>query len=216
MPSVCNTSVACAMLVLRVCNRYVSQVRDALYEATVAVLAEVGWDGLTLERVAERAKRSRVTLWRNGITRESLLEALLMRLAEGYRDAMVPVLASRGSVRERLERTMYALCDVVDAHAQVLAVSDEMFHRAAEISDIPMGFLDPFLRVIADARAAGELRGGIKDVDLADVLFNGTAWPYLHFRVRHHWPAARAKRLLVTALLNGVLQPSAPGGSSKG
>jgi AcrR family transcriptional regulator len=204
------------MLVLRVCNRYVSQVRDALYEATVAVLAEVGWDGLTLERVAERAKRSRVTLWRNGITRESLLVALLMRLAQGYRDAMVPVLASRGSVRERLERTMYALCDVVDAHAEVLAVSDEMFHRAAEISDIPMGFLDPFLRVIADARAAGELRGGIKDVDLADVLFNGTAWPYLHFRVRHHWPAARAKRLLVTALLNGVLQPSAPGGSSKG
>jgi len=206
MASVCNTRVACAILVLRSCNRYVACVRDELYEATVAVLAEVGWDRLTLERVAERAGRSRVTLWRNGVTRESLLDALLMRLAEGYRDAMLPVLSSSGSIRERMERTMHALCDVVDAHSQVLAVSDEMFHRAAEISDIPMRFLDPFLRVIADARAAGQLRDGIKDIDLADVLFNGTAWPYLHFRVRHEWPAARAKRLLVTTLLDGVLK----------
>jgi AcrR family transcriptional regulator len=194
------------MLVIHHRNGYVARVNDALYEATVAVLAQVGWDGLTLERVAEKAGRSRVTLWRNGVTRESLLDALLIRLAEGYRDAMLPVLASSGTVRERMERTLYALCDVVDAHAQVLTVSDEMFHRAAEIGNLPVKFLDPFLRVIADARAGGELRGGIKDIDLADVLFNGIAWPYLHFRVRHQWPAARARRLLVTALLDGVLK----------
>src|SRR5262245_903691 len=98
-----------AMLALRKCNDYVSRVQDALYDATVAVLAEVGWDGLTLERVAERAGRSRVTLWRNGVTRESLVNSLLMRLAEGYRDAMLPVLAGSGSVRERMERTLHAL-----------------------------------------------------------------------------------------------------------
>src|SRR5262249_2745698 len=126
--------------------------------------------------------------------------------AEGYRDAMLPVLAGSGSVRERMERTLHALCDVGDAHSQVLAVSDEMFHRAAELGNIPMKFLDPFLRVIADARAAGQLRGGVNDIELADVLFNGTAWPYLHFRVRHHWPAARARRLLITTLLDGVLK----------
>lgn len=187
---------------------YVAYVRDALHEATVAVLAEVGWDGLTLERVAERAGKSRVTLWRNGITRESLLDALLMRLAEGYRDAMLPVLASSGPAPERMRRVLYALADVVDAHAQVLIVSDEMFHRAAQIGKLPLGFLDPFMQIILDARASGELRGGIKDYELADVLFNGMAWPYLHFRVRHQWPAARAKRLLATTLLNGAFQPN--------
>lgn len=188
------------------CNVYVAEVHEELMPATVAVLGEVGWDGLTLERVAERAGRSRVTLWRNGVTRDSLLETLLRRIASDYRDAMLPVLVAAGTPRERLERTMNALCDVIDAHADVLSVSDEMFHRAAAHSDISMNFLDPFLRVIADARAAGQIRGRIKDMELADVLFNGVAWPYLHFRVRHQWPAARARRLLTTTLLDGVLQ----------
>jgi AcrR family transcriptional regulator len=179
---------------------------DDLYQATVAVLAETGWDGLTLERVAERAGRSRVTLWRNGVSRESLLDTLLRRLAGDYRDAMLPVLTSSGPPRERLERAMHALCDVVDKHRDVLAVSDEMFHRAAATGDVPMKFLDPFLRILGDARAAGQVRGKAKDIDLADVLFNGVAWPYLHFRVRHQWPAARARRLLFATLLDGVMQ----------
>jgi AcrR family transcriptional regulator len=202
----CNTNVACAILVLLLCNVYVAEVHEELIPATVAVLAEVGWDGLTLERVAERAGRSRVTLWRNGVSRDSLLESLLRQLASDYRDAMLPVLVATGSPRERLERTVNALCDVVDLHADVLSVSDEMFHRAAALTDIPVNFLDPFLRVIADARAAGQIRGRTKDLDLADVLFNGVAWPYLHFRVRHQWPPARARRLLTTTLLDGVLQ----------
>jgi hypothetical protein len=100
---------------------------------------------------------------------------------------------------------MYALCDVVDLHADVLAVSDEMFHRAAHFGNTSMNFLDPFLRAIADARAAGEIRTRTKDLDLADILFNGVAWPYLHFRVRHQWPAARARKLLITTLLDGVM-----------
>ena len=181
-------------------------VHDELVPATVAVLSEVGWDGLTLEKVAERAGRSRVTLWRNGVSRESLLETLLHRLASDYRDAMLPVLVATGTPRDRLERTMHALCDVVDAHADVLVVSDEMFHRAAHTANSSLNFLDPFLRVLADARAAGAIRTRTKDVDIADILFNGTAWPYLHFRVRHQWPAARARRLLIATLLDGVLQ----------
>ena len=52
---------------------YVAGVERDLYQATVAVLGETGWDGLTLERVADRAGRSRVTLWRKGITRDTLM-----------------------------------------------------------------------------------------------------------------------------------------------
>lgn len=181
------------------------RVHEELVAATVAVLGEVGWDNLTLEKVAEKAGRSRVTLWRNGVSRESLLDTLLRRLAADYRDAMLPVLTSTGTPRDRLERTMQALCDVVDAYADVLVVSDEMFHRAAQHAHGSMNFLDPFLRAISDARAAGAIISRTKDLDLADILFNGVAWPYLHFRVRHQWPATRARRLLIATLLDGVL-----------
>ncbi len=178
---------------------------DVLYEATVAVLKEAGWDGLTLDRVAERAGRSRATLWRRGVTRDWLLTGLLRRLAEGYRDAMLPVLTATGSPRERLHLAMHALCDVVDAHAGVLVVSDEMFHRAHEVGDVPLGFLDPFIAVIRDARTDGVVRGKGTDVELADILFNAVAWPYLHFRARHGWSATKARNLLFATLIDGTL-----------
>jgi len=185
---------------------YCSAVDDDLYRATVDVLAETGWDALTLERVAARAGRGRVTLWRNGVTRESLLNGLLRRLSEDFRDAMLPVLAEPGTPRERLERTMHALCDVVDAHADVLSVSDEMFHKAFELGHVPVGFLDPFIAPIHDARAAGQLRATAKDTDLADVMFNAVAWTYLHLRSRHHWSSKKARNLLFGTLLEGVLK----------
>jgi AcrR family transcriptional regulator len=181
-----------------------------LYRATTQVIGEVGWDALTLDRVAERAGRSRVTLWRNGVTRESLLDGLLRQLCDDYRDAMLPILVAPMTPRERFARTMHALCDVVDKHSDLLSVSDDMFHRAYAGGAVPLSFLDPFLQAIREARAAGALRGPAtstraKDVDLADVVFNAVAWPYLHFRVRHRWTARRARQVLLDTLLDGVM-----------
>ena len=48
------------------------QVDSRLRDATISVLHERGWDGLTLERVAEVAGRARSTLWRQGLTRAAL------------------------------------------------------------------------------------------------------------------------------------------------
>ncbi|WP_169734144.1 TetR/AcrR family transcriptional regulator [Hamadaea tsunoensis] len=179
---------------------------DQLRDAAVAVLAEVGWDGLTLDRVAERAGRSRVTLWRKGIDRDTILAGLLRGLADDYRDTMLPVLTAGGDVRERLDRTLRALCDVVDAHLDLLGVSDEMFHRAYAEGGVPLGFLDPMIAVVRDARAAGRLRATGDDEEAADILFNATAWPYLHFRARHSWSAEKARALLLPTLLDGTLR----------
>ncbi|GAB3430348.1 TetR/AcrR family transcriptional regulator [Flindersiella endophytica] len=179
---------------------------EDLYSATVAVLQEVGWEGLTLDRVAERAGRARVTLWRNGITRDSLQQGLLSKLAEDYRDAMLPVVTAGGTPRERLDRTLHALCDVVDAHADVLSLSDEMFHRAYAAGKVPLPFLAPFIAALRDARSAHLLRTEATDADLADVLFNSAAWTYLHFRLRHKWSPKKARELLFSALLDGILK----------
>ena len=183
---------------------------DVLYRATAEVIGEVGWDALTLDRVAERAGKSRITLWRNGVTRENLLNGLLRQLSDDYRDRMLPLLVAPMTPRERLEKTMFALCDIVDKHAKVLSVSDDMFHRAYAAGSVPLGFLDPFLQAIREARAAGMLRRPAastknRDMELADVAFNSVAWPYLHFRLRHKWPPGRARKLLVGTILDGML-----------
>ncbi len=184
---------------------------EELYRAAAQVIGESGWEALTMDRVAERAGRSRVTLWRNGVTRESLVDGLLRRLSEDYRDRMLPVLVATLAPRERLEQTMHALCDVVDKHATLLSVSDDMFHRAYAAGTVPLGFLDPFIQAIREARAAGSLRGPARagksrDVEIADVMFNTVAWPYLHLRHRHNWPPARARSLLFTVVIDGLYQ----------
>src|SRR5215831_15238629 len=95
-------------------------VDPAVLDATVAVVADGGWDRLSLERVAASAGVSRVTLWRQGVTRDGLVDALLVRLSEDYRDAMWPVLAASGTGRDRLEAALVALCDVADRHLELL------------------------------------------------------------------------------------------------
>src|SRR3954463_8675803 len=95
-------------------------VDETLRTAAIAVLAEHGWAGVTLERVAERVGRSRVTLWRQGLTVEGLLNALLDELAEDYRDTMWPVLTATGTGRELLVRSLNALFDVIDRHVPLM------------------------------------------------------------------------------------------------
>src|SRR5438046_10438707 len=92
------------------------KVDEELRRATIAVLRERGWDGLTLERVAEVAGRARSTLWRQGLSRDALIAALVGELAEDFRSTMYPILTSGGTGRERLTRGLEALCAVLDRH----------------------------------------------------------------------------------------------------
>src|SRR5947208_16201452 len=91
-------------------------VDEELRRATIAVLRERGWDGLTLGRVAEAAGRARSTLWRQGLSREALIAALTGELASDFRDTMYPILTAGGTGRERLVRGLETLCDLLDRH----------------------------------------------------------------------------------------------------
>src|SRR4249919_2300722 len=98
--------------------------------ATIAVLHERGWQGLTLERVAEVAGRARSTLWRQGLTRDVLIAALVGELAADFQSTMYPILTSAGTGRERLQRALEALCDLLDRHLPLMLATDEAFHQA--------------------------------------------------------------------------------------
>jgi AcrR family transcriptional regulator len=182
---------------------------DRLLDAAVAVLDEHGRAGLTLERVAERAGRSRVTLWRQGVTQDSLLDGLLARLTRDYRDAMWPVLADAGSGADRLRTALEALCDVTDRHLHLLTVDDDVFHLAADrVRDITgqaFSFLDPFVAALRAGAADGSLK--VPDgplPDLADTVFNTVCWGYVHLRHRHGWPDQRARRPVLGITLAGL------------
>jgi AcrR family transcriptional regulator len=179
-------------------------VDEALLDATIGVLAEAGWEGLSLERIAARAGTSRVTLWRQGVTRDSLVDALLIRLTDDYRRSLWPILTATGSGRDRLEQALVALCNVADRHLQLLLASDTAFHHAQSRARPRPSFIEPLVRLLHDGVADGSLREPGNYEDSGNALFNTVCWSYVHLRGRHRWSARRASSLVLNLVLNGV------------
>jgi len=175
----------------------------ALRAATIEVLAESGWDGVTLEKVAERAGRARVTLWRQGVTRQALLAALLDDLAVDFQRSLWPVLNAGGTGRERLESGLVQLCAVIDRHLPLVLASDTVFHQGPP-GTVLVHYSAPFARFVRDGRRDRSLSkvGTVEEQSL--LAFNTVAWTYTHLRGHHGWTPAQAQRLVVGLVLAGM------------
>jgi len=179
------------------------KIDEVLLDTALRILEQDGLEGLTLDRVAAAAGLSRVTLWRQGVTRERLLEGLLSRLSAGYRAALWPILIAQGTGQARLEQAFAALCDVADQHLPLLAATDTAFHDAHILDHTD--FTEPFERLLLD----GIRDGTLKQIDVAEtasILFN-CIWTYIHLRVQHQWPPRRAQALLLTIFMHGLAVP---------
>lgn len=192
-----------------------TDVDEALRRATIEVLRERGFSGLTLERVAEVAGRARSTLWRQGLTRDILIQALIGDLAADFRATMYPVLTSGGTGRERLTMGMERLCELLDSHLPLMLATDEAFHQETGPGQ-PPDYLHPFIQFLREGAEDGSLPVGEDVVETADVAFNAVAWPYVHLRGRHQWPAERARRRIVAAVLHGIAGPEPSAAPQRG
>ncbi len=187
---------------------------DRLLDATVAVLAEHGPAGLTLERVAEQAGRSRVTLWRQQVSQESLVDGLLARLTRDFRDAMWPALADAGTGLDRLRAALEALCAVADRHLHLLGVADDVFDRAADrmrdVTGQGFSFLDPFVAALRAGTVDGSLSTAKLSIeDTAAALFATACWGYVHLRRRAGWEPERARTAVVEPALAALCRRTA-------
>jgi AcrR family transcriptional regulator len=182
-------------------------VDDRVLDGTMTVLTEHGWDGVTLDRVADAAGSSRVTLWRQGITKDVLIDGLLDRLSRDYLTQMWPVLTSTAPPPGRLGEALEALFEVADRHLSLLGISDEVFHwaayRASSMRDQPLGFMDPFVTILRAGQADGSLRVQGTINDTVDAIFNTACWGYVHLRHRHAWSKRRARRQIIELVVQG-------------
>jgi AcrR family transcriptional regulator len=186
-----------------------SAVGEEMRHATIEVLRERGFSGLTLERVAEVGGRARSTLWRQGLSREVLIEALVGELAEDFRQTMYPILTSAGSGLERMTRGLEALCDLIDRHLPLMLATDEAFHQDTA-PGVPPDYLHPFIQFLREGASDGSLPEAPDVVRGADIAFNMTAWPFVHLRGRHEWPLEDARSVVVAVVLRGITDPASP------
>jgi AcrR family transcriptional regulator len=179
-----------------------------LIDAATAVLVDSGWEGLTQERVAEQAGMSRVTTWRQGVTRERLIGALLDRLGEDFRASLWPVLTAAGTGAERLVLGLERLCDVIDRQLPLLSATNKAFHWEfrEEHGAEPIAFIEPYMRFLTEGAADGSLIQVSGDLEeAAEVVFNTMCWTYLHLRAEHDIPPARARQLVVDLIMLGLI-----------
>ncbi|HEY2703231.1 MAG TPA: TetR/AcrR family transcriptional regulator [Candidatus Dormibacteraeota bacterium] len=182
-----------------------------LLDAALRALAAWGWEGMTLDRIASEAGRSRVTLWRQGVRRDGISAGLLLRLAASHRQALWPVVTSTGTPRARLEDALAALCRVADDNLVLLSGCDTAFHDAETAGLVPRGeFSRPLERILRDGVADGTLRPGSSPEETASVLFNAVCWTHVHLRARHRWSPERARRSVLGLVLHGVVADQAP------
>lgn len=185
-------------------------------EAALEVLAERGLAGLSIASLARRLGASRMTLHRNGVTRERVVELLSVRAAEEYQHAVWPTLVSTGSGLDRLRRALQATCWVADPWRHLLvglfAEDGGIFHEPNQAADDERDravgtrsvFVEPLARLLRDGALDGSLTE-VADVEqTATVLFNQVGWTYLALRVGQRWPRERAEEGVLTLALAAV------------
>jgi len=182
-------------------------------EAALQLLAEQGLAGLTVASLARRLGASRMTLRRNGITRDRVIELLSLRAAEEYQRAVWPTLVSAGTGLDRLDLALREICRVADPWRFLLvglfAEDGGIFHepddatgddRARAVATRSV-FVGPLARLLRDG-ALDDTLVKIDDVDeTATVLFNQVGWTYLALRVGQRWTQERAQVAVVTLAL---------------
>lgn len=185
------------------------EIDSRLLDGARRAIERHGWEGATLQRLAEEAGVSRMTLHRRGVSREALLVALGEQLEREYREALWPALTAPGTALERLGLALDSLCDVVDGNLELLdalghAERDVVFHERRRPALTKHVFTEPVQRLLADGVADGSL--AVEDAqETATVLFNLVGHTYRHLRAGHGWSPKRTRKAVIDLALSGLV-----------
>jgi len=185
----------------------------ALLDAATDVIAVHGLTGLTLERLADAAGTSRMTLHRRGVTIASIVTGMGLRAASEWREGLFPVLAGTGPADSRLYAALAAMYDVADRHLALLAglfaADDGIFHAEPdETGALPTAevFVSPLAKLLTEGASDGTLELHGDAMEAATVLFNVAGWGYVQLRHTQRWPAERAQAGITKLVLSGLLR----------
>lgn len=189
-------------------------VDDVLLDVAIVVIAEFGYTGLTLARLADAAATSRMTLHRRDVTLPSVVAGLSLRAATELRAALFPVLTATEPADQRLRAALVAMCGVADRYLPLLAglfAADEgVFHSPPDVTgSMPTqeAFVAPFVKLLADGEADGSLRPQEDRTETATILFNAVGWGYVQLRHTQRWESTRARDGILQLVLNGLAPP---------
>ncbi|MBY0401429.1 TetR/AcrR family transcriptional regulator [Myxococcota bacterium] len=178
------------------------EAHQAILDATLALLGEVGYSALTVEGVALRAGVGKATIYRRWSSKLPLVVEAFSALP-GFEDV------DAGSLERDLKETLRKYLEAFNATALGTVFPSLAGERAHNpelsklIEPVARARREPFVRIFERARARGEISSDV-DIDLAADLVVGPISVTLFFRGGNLSP----KRVdpIVELALKGILK----------
>ncbi len=147
-------------------------VDQAILQAAKEILAETGFEGMTIEAVAHRAGVGKPAIYRRWPSKRDLVVRLLEQIADR------PEMPGAGTVRERLAAFLSDWCQRMKAGNAVQSFSSLIgeMHRDPELRESVMkAFVTvrkrKMVAVLREGIASGEIQAGVDVEMIVDMLF---------------------------------------------
>lgn len=181
------------------------ETRDRILAATIELIAEVGWSGVTTRGVAARAGVNVALLHYHFRSKDALLREALMAAMNEVLVAVVEPLMTPGPVLDALDGVVDRL-SAVDPSSPTGVMTGEALLRATRDPEIRVAISDElteFRALLAGrlAGATGEIRPGLDPEGTAAVLAAALDGLLLHAFVDRTLDLPRASRALRALLV---------------
>lgn len=175
-------------------------VREAILDATWALVTEHGPLTVTMSQIAQEAGIGRATLYKYFPDVQSILVAWHQRLVTEHLEQLAALRRKHGSPLERLEAVLHAYAKI--CHHRARHGTDELdalLHRDEHAADARQQLLDLFRDLLDDAGASAELGTDIATQELAHYCLHALG-------AAGSLPTEAAVRRLVATVLAGLLR----------
>ena len=158
-------------------GRHRSELADeAIHHATLELLAEHGYAGLTMAAVIERAGVSSATLSRRYTTKQDLVSAAVATLVPAV--SAVDTGTLEGDIAAMVRDIAHSVSVRNEALAEVLRIEKQ---RNPELADaLRSCFLEPRLHQLRDVLARARARGDIDSAPPAEAVLSLVSGPLHH------------------------------------
>jgi AcrR family transcriptional regulator len=178
------------------------EVRDAILETTVALVAEHGLRSVTMSQIAEETGIGRATLYKYFPGVEAILHAWHQRQITGHLDYLAEVRDQAGDARERLEAVLeaYALISHESRghHDTELAA---LMHQDGRVARAEQQLRRMIRDLMTEGQKSGDVRGDVTPDELVSYCLHALT-------AASRLPSKAAVRRLVTVTLAGLHPPA--------
>ena len=173
-------------------------VRDAILDATAALVAEHGLLSVTMSQIAEKVGIGRATLYKYFPDVEAILLAWHERHVGSHLEQLAGIREQSGDALARLEAVLGEYAHIEHKrHANELAA---LLHRGEHVARAQQHLTDIVRELLSEAAQTGDVRNDVAPEELASYCLHALS-------AAGDLPSEAAVRRLVTLTLGGLRPP---------